>query len=234
MNNYKLHKRCAFQLLSLVLIVNFGCATKALSPTVDSEFDKDEIAQERPNLDSGLVSRDYNLLFVGNSLTYTNDLPKLVKMEGEKKGISLSVHSISKPNYAIVDHWSDGEVQNQIRTGKYDFVIIQQGPSSQADGYDMLVNDGKKYANICKANGSKLAYFMVWPAWYNYQTFDRVIENYSSGAKVNDAILCPVGLVWKRYFDRTGDFSYYGPDGFHPSKKGSQVAAEVIVDSLFK
>jgi lysophospholipase L1-like esterase len=46
--------------------------------------------------------------------------------------------------------------------------------------------------------------------------------------------LCPVGAVWKKHFDETKDYSYYGPDLFHPSQKGSEIAAKVIVDALFK
>ncbi len=176
----------------------------------------------------------YNLLFVGNSLTYYNNLPSLVKNKARERGITVNTKMLAYGNYAIVDHWADGEVQELIKSKTYDYVIIQQGPSSQADGYEMLVNGGKLYSDLCKAHGVKLAYYMVWPSRSYYHTFDGVIANYTAGAAANDALLCPVGQVWKAHFDQTGDFSYYGPDQFHPSLKGSLVAAEVIVDSLFQ
>ena len=75
---------------------------------------------------------------------------------------------------------------------------------------------------------------MVWPAKQNYHMFDGVIRNYTNAATITNSILCPVGKEWKEYFDRTGDFGYYSPDGFHPSLVGSTVAAEIIVQSLFK
>ena len=140
---------------------------------------------------------------------------------------------IAKGNYAIVDHWSDGEVQKEIARKIYDFVIIQQGPSSQAEGREMLINDGKKYKDLCEENDTKLVYFMVWPSRTYYETFDDVIKNYRDAASINEAILCTVGEVWKEHFDLTDNFDYYGVDGFHPSLMGSQVAAEVIIDSLF-
>lgn len=175
----------------------------------------------------------YNLLFVGNSLTYTNNLPSLVKQKAAEKGIRVTTKTLANPNYAIVDHWADGDVQNLIKSQLYDFVIIQQGPSSQQDGYNMLINGGRDYSDLTQANGAKLAYFMVWPDRRFYYTFSGVIDNYTSAAAYNNAILLPVGKVWKEYFDQTNDFSYYGPDNFHPSLKGSLVAAEIIVDSLF-
>ena len=75
-----------------------------------------------------------NLLFVGNSLTYTNDLPDIVEKEAKRKGIKVKTTMLAYPNYALVDHLDDGEVQKQIRSGKYDYVIVQQGPSSQEEG----------------------------------------------------------------------------------------------------
>ncbi|WP_422860570.1 SGNH/GDSL hydrolase family protein [Flagellimonas sp. S174] len=229
MNEYKFKIVRWPQLIGWMYILCIGCGADKLPLPSEMENNYQEISEtQQQDLPS-----EYHILFIGNSLTYTNNLPELVGMEGAKNGISLGVHSIAKPNYAIVDHWSEGEVQGLINTGKYDYVIIQQGPSSQEDGYDMLVNEGKKYAEICEANGSELAYFMVWPSMNYYHTFDGVIGNYSAGARANKAILCPVGLVWKNHFEDTGDFSYYGPDGFHPSLKGSQIAAEVILSSLF-
>ncbi len=75
---------------------------------------------------------------------------------------------------------------------------------------------------------------MVWPSRMYYHTFDGVIKNYTAAAEANNAVLCPAGQVWKTHFDQTNDFSYYGADGFHPSLKGSQVAAKVIFESLFE
>ena len=75
---------------------------------------------------------------------------------------------------------------------------------------------------------------MVWPSLKYYQTFDGVIKNHQDAASINNAILCPVGQVWKEYFDTTNSFDYYGPDGFHPSMKGSQVAADVSGEYLLE
>jgi len=173
-----------------------------------------------------------NILFIGNSLTYTNNLPELVKRSAKLQGIEIDYKMIAFPNYAIIDHWNDGEVQKLIASKKHDFVIIQQGPSSQNNGRNMLIEYGKKYSSLCKLNNTKLCYFMVWPSLNYYHTFDGVIKNYKDAALINNSILLPVGEVWKDYFDRTDDFQYYSSDGFHPSIEGSQIAAKVIVEYL--
>ena len=172
------------------------------------------------------------VLFVGNSLTYTNNLPKLVKGAAKKKGLKVKTSIVAKPNYALIDHWAEGDLQKKINNGNFNFVIVQQGPSSQSEGRELLLDTGKKIAALCENNDTHLMFFMVWPAIRYYQTFEGVIKNYTEAADLNNALLSPVGEVWKKHIDSTKNFDYYGPDGFHPSLKGSKVAADVIVSVL--
>ncbi len=172
------------------------------------------------------------ILFVGNSLTYTNNLPKLVKKIAKQKGISIKTEMLAIANYALVDHLNDGELQTKIETGNFDFVIVQQGPSAQMEGKTHLLEAGSKLSTLCQNQNCELVYFMVWPSLQNYKTFDKVIENYRDAARLNNALLCPVGEIWKAHFNEAKSFDYYGPDGFHPSKKGSRKAATIIVDTL--
>jgi lysophospholipase L1-like esterase len=172
-----------------------------------------------------------NILFVGNSLTYTNDLPTLVK--NKLTGYRVTTDVLAKPNYALEDHWNEGRLQLLMASNQYDYVIVQQGPSSQADGRAMLLEYGKLIKRLCNDHQAKLAFFMVWPAKVNYHMFPGAIANYTEAAKQTNSILCPVGEQWKAYMDTTKDFSYYSSDEFHPSLAGSQSAAEIIVKSLF-
>ncbi|HNP17216.1 MAG TPA: SGNH/GDSL hydrolase family protein [Fulvivirga sp.] len=174
-----------------------------------------------------------NILFVGNSLTYTNDLPKLIQEIGKEKGNRIKYTSLTLPNYALEDHWNEGQLQDYIKSEKFDFVIVQQGPSSQPEGRTMLFEYGQLIKTLCDNHNTKLAFYMVWPSRTYYHTFDGVIQNYTEASLKTQSILCPVGKVWKAHFDQTNDFSYYGPDGFHPSLKGSKVAAKIIYESLF-
>lgn len=178
--------------------------------------------------------KDSTLLFVGNSLTYSNNLPQLVVNIAKSKGLNIKAEMLALPNYALVDHLADGNLQKMIGEKKYTFVIVQQGPSSQADGRALLFEAAPKIKGLCDNSGAKLAFFMVWPAYANYNTFGGVIKNYTEAAITTHSILCSAGTIWKDYIDRTNDLSYYDNDLFHPSLKGSQVAAEAIYAALFK
>ena len=173
------------------------------------------------------------ILFAGNSLTYTNDLPAIVVRLAKEKGIDVVTETLAFANYALEDHWNDGRLQTLIKEKKFDFVIVQQGPSSQADGRAMLLDYGARIKASCDERDAKLVFLMVWPAVSNLQTFDGVIKNYTDAAVSTHSLLCPAGAVWKQHFTDTNDYSYYGPDGFHPSEKGSEATAGVIVETLF-
>lgn len=176
----------------------------------------------------------FRVLFVGNSLTYYNDLPNLVEKQANKLGLKLKSEMVALPNYGLEDHWVEGAVQKLIATERFDLVVVQQGPSSQAEGREMLLNYGEKFNALCKEHKARLAFFMVWPSRAYYHTFPGVIKNYSDAAIETNALIFPVGKIWKAHFDATNDFSFYGPDGFHPSQSGSEKAAEVIANEILK
>ena len=175
-----------------------------------------------------------NILFVGNSLTYTNNIPELVKLIASCDSIELNCNSLSHPNYALEDHWNDGVAAKEIKSKTYDFVVVQQGPSSQTEGRLMLLNDGLRFANLCKENQTQLAFYMVWPAKARSFDFPGVVESYTMVADSTKSILCPAGSAWLRVWQTFPQFRLYGADEFHPNTSGSFLAALVIYGSLMK
>ena len=223
-----------FFLSTLFFFLILSCSSNEKEDVIPSSPATPTTTSTSPEDSDTTSDPEFNILFIGNSLTYFNDLPKLVKENAKSKGIIIETSSITYGGYAIIDHWEDGDVQDHIATGLFDFVIIQQGPSSQPYGREVLIEYGKLYKELCDTYGAKLAYYMVWPSRTYYYTFNGVIKNHRDAASINNALLCPVGEVWKAHFDATNNFDYYGSDGFHPSMLGSQVAADVIVESLFE
>ncbi len=169
---------------------------------------------------NSIAQKQTSILFIGNSLTYTNDLPQLVKAAAEENGHDVTTKMVAKPNYALMDHWADGAIQKLMRTNEYDFVVIQQGPSSQEYGRKILIDYAQKLSELCEKYDCQLAIFMAWPSRTYYHTFDGVIESHRLAAKATGSILCPVGEKWKAYFDKTQKHDYYGPDGFLSLLKG--------------
>jgi hypothetical protein len=51
------------------------------------------------------------ILFVGNSLTATNDLSGMVEAMGRAAGVNVRCAAVAKPNFSLEDHWNDGEAR---------------------------------------------------------------------------------------------------------------------------
>lgn len=173
------------------------------------------------------------LLFIGNSLTYTNNLPGILKNIAAAFNETIETTSLCYPNYGLEDHWNDGKIQKLINKGEFDYIIIQQGPSSQNEGKQMLIDYGSKIKRLTDKNGSQLVYFMVWPSKNYYYTFNGVIANHKLAAEINDALLFPVGEIWKSYDETKSEESLYSIDGFHPSKTGSFLSALTMFKTIY-
>ncbi|MCP4460586.1 MAG: SGNH/GDSL hydrolase family protein [Cytophagales bacterium] len=180
-----------------------------------------------------LSAQTTSILFLGNSLTYSNDLPSTVERIAGTYDIEIDARSICLANYGLEDHINDGQFQKLLTQNKFDYVIFQQGPSSQAYGRESLIEFGGKIASVSRAHGAEPVYLMVWTSLNYYHTFDDVILNHINAAKINEARVLPVGKFWKMHYDKEKDDQLYSFDLFHPSAKGSFLAAVVIFHSLF-
>ncbi|MBC7872863.1 MAG: SGNH/GDSL hydrolase family protein [Ferruginibacter sp.] len=174
------------------------------------------------------------ILFVGNSLTYTNDLPAMVREMGNLDGKIISYYSILLPGYSLEDHWNTGNVQAEIEKGGYDFVVAQQGPSALPESQSLLLEYAGRFAKICRDNNSKMALFMVWPSKARLFDLDSVIYSYKHAAEITGSLVCPAGLGWKYAWEANSALVLYGPDDFHPGIDGSVLAALVIYGTLAK
>lgn len=173
-----------------------------------------------------------SILFVGNSLTYSNDLPAMVNEIGKAHDVEVETECLCYPNYGLEDHWLDGDIPDFLKSESFDYVVFQQGPSSQEYGRISLLDYGYKISKLARTADVKPVYFMVWPSLHYYYTFDGVIENHRNAANENDALLVNVGEVWRSIHEQQGDAHLYGADGFHPSIKGTCLAAMVLYQSL--
>ena len=166
------------------------------------------------------------VLFIGNSFTYANDLPSMVVKLAKAEKRELVTKTLAFPDYSLEDHLNDRRTLAALRE-RWDFIVLQQGPSAMEESRTLLLRDIKRIAE--KARDAKLVLFMVWPSRARIGDFARVDESYTLAAKSVGGILAAAGREWRA--SKNLD-AMYGPDGLHPSARGSAVAAEVIYRSL--
>jgi hypothetical protein len=173
------------------------------------------------------------VLFIGNSLTSANDLPGLVEaIAAAEKGPRFECETIALPGFSLEDHWNQGDAVRAIRRGGRSVVVLQQGPSSLDESRVLLVDHAKRFADEARRAGARPALYMVWPSRARSADFDRVSASYASAAKAVDGVLLPAGDAWRALWRLDPELELYGPDGFHPSRLGSVLAALVIYRRL--
>ena len=172
------------------------------------------------------------ILFIGNSLTYTNDLPSMVCAMARSTGKAATCESVAKPDYGLEEHWNDREARRAIARG-WDLVVLQQGPSSLPESRRILIDYTRRFDAEIKKAGARTALFMVWPSLARRGDFPGVSQSYAAAAKDVNGLLLPAGDAWRAAWAVDSKLPLYGPDGFHPSEMGTYLSALVIYEQIF-
>jgi hypothetical protein len=104
------------------------------------------------------------ILFIGNSLTYANDLPGTVQRLGQSDhSRTVVVSSGVVGNASLEDHWNRGDAQRAIASARWDLVVLQQGPSALPESRVLLIDYATRFAGEIRKVGGRPALYMVWP-----------------------------------------------------------------------
>jgi hypothetical protein len=174
------------------------------------------------------------VLFVGNSLTAAYNIPGIVQ------ALSTQDECLPKmeadfdivPETDLQDHWNSGKALKKIRSTHFDFVVLQQGPTSTYSGRMSLLEFARKFSHEAAAQNTQTAIYMTWPPRGNQERFGDVVLNHRLVAKEIKAKLIPVGEVWRKLLQTKQPPQLYSPDDFHPSALGALLAAAVIYNSI--
>lgn len=179
-----------------------------------------------------IVAGAPRVLFVGNSLTSVNDVPGMVRTLAAAAGTPLAVEAVTIGGASLADHLAEGTAAARLVGGRWDFVVLQQGPSSRPDSRVILRADTARFAVLDQAAGARTALYMVWPIATEPEWFDAVRDSYRLAAEDVGGIFLPAGEAWRAAWRVDPTLQLYSPDGLHPTPAGSYAAALVIAAGL--
>jgi hypothetical protein len=180
------------------------------------------------------------VLFVGNSLTFRNDLPALVHGLGRRKPIFAG--SFTAPGWQLRQFAGDHELDRLLRDVHWDVVVLQeqsQVPSfSASDRAQEFTPYVQQLADEIRANDAQPLLFVTWA----HRTGDRrnveddtysamqqrVDDGYRDAALASASAVAPVGPAWAEALTRRPQLELWAGDGTHPSRAGSYLAACVF------
>ncbi|MBK9376396.1 MAG: SGNH/GDSL hydrolase family protein [Holophagales bacterium] len=189
-----------------------------------------------------------SVLFVGNSLTFVNDVPGLVQKLAASSTVQarLTVHSVTSGGARLEDHWRKGEAARALRKRRPDVLVIQ-GQSTEPLN---RATDFTRYARLLKAEadavGARTILLQTWarPAGDPFYTRPasggspaamqaRLNEAYDSLALSLNVDVARVGEAFSLVQQQSPEISLL--DGSqHATRAGSYLAAAVVFRALYR
>jgi hypothetical protein len=175
----------------------------------------------------------HSLLFIGNSLTYTNDLPALVASIAKAAHDSVQVAMVAGANLAVIDHVNGAtDAVARIDGGRWTFVVLQQGPTPAGVCRDTLIIAAMRLAPHIRGAGGRAAIFLPWARSGFPRSVEFAGQSAMQAARAVGGVVAPVGVAWRDALTADPSIPLYGSDGYHPAPPGTLLAALTLYDRL--
>lgn len=176
-----------------------------------------------------------SILFIGNSLTYVNDLPAMVAKVAEAASDSVRVAMVAGANLAVIDHVNGAtDAVAEIRRGGWSFVVLQQGPTPAGVCRDTLVIAAMRLAPHIRGVEARAALFLPWARRQYPQSLEAAGQSAGLAARSVGGAVVPIGIAWRDALRADPAVPIYGGDGYHPAPAGTLLAALTLYDRLFE
>ncbi|MBK8249726.1 MAG: hypothetical protein IPK85_20360 [Gemmatimonadetes bacterium] len=172
------------------------------------------------------------ILFIGNSLTYQNDLPTVLGAVARSAGDTMHTRMVAFANFALEDHWNEGSAARALGGQRWDYVVMQQGPSSLPENQAHLATWSSRFAPLITTAGARPVLYQVWPARTRPQDFPGVKSAYQNAATGIGGLFAPAGEALRAALAETPELPVLDVDGFHPTALGTLLAAYVIYERV--
>jgi len=180
----------------------------------------------------GDPSKPLAILFIGNSYTSVNELPRLVAGLAQAGGRKVEVAQVTPGGCTLEQHVQTSGAMQQIRSRKWDVVVLQeQSMLPVVDPEKMYKAARILHAEIQK-QGAQTVFFLTWARQNMPEMQDGLNKAYFGIAKELGATVAPVGIAWRQALAADPKLVLHNPDKSHPNAQGSYLAACVLYATL--
>jgi len=193
-----------------------------------------------------IFTQEKKVLFIGNSLFYTNDLPLTFENLAKSMGKKVLVSSSTAPNYRLIDHARSEETEQAIQSEKWDFVLVNENNMVLMDDTRHMAElypGMEKLVEQLSANGLTMSLMINWafrdglflPGMDTYDKMqdylislcDTLVTRFSVG-------LFPAGPVWREVRRKHPEISLWGGDVKYPNANGTYLTACALYSYIFR
>jgi hypothetical protein len=182
------------------------------------------------------------ILFIGNSYTFLNELPQVFADLAASGGRQVEVSTSAKAGYSLGDHLQDQETTGLIKSQRWDYIILQEKSSSPIQDVQAMEMGIRQLEELAAEQGANTILFMPWgyeagfpqAGLDDYQEMQlKISDSYLIIGRDLDIPVVPVGLAWQSAIENNPDLDLWSPDGTHPTKLGTYLAASTFYAFFF-
>ncbi len=171
------------------------------------------------------------VLFLGNSLTYYNQMPAMTEAIARREERPLSVQSVTRSGVTLSQIWNETTALRDLWLRRWDYVVLQGGagavhPLFNGDEFDRELT---RFADEIRRSGAQPLLYLVWRPGVSPAEFEAASRAAARRAKVR---VVPAGVAWRDLVER-GRFARLDWDGLHPDAFGSYLVACTVYSTLY-
>ncbi len=179
-----------------------------------------------------------NVLFIGNSYTYFNDLPQMFETLCRQNGKDVSVCSLTVGGRELHENLNPEdekytELVKYIKEKSPDAMILQEQSVLPAINYGLFLQGVRGLHHL--VNPDRTVLYATWGrhkgspelteyGWTTDGMTQLLYESYAKAAGEIGGAVSPVGFCFKEMNLLHPEVELYDPDGSHPSLYGSALA----------
>lgn len=189
------------------------------------------------------------VLFIGNSITYFNNMPQTFEAIANSQGDYTEVTVYAPGGTGFIHHVNDPNIYAHFKQERWDYIVLQPG-SNESPGYTAPINQTLTRArvmvdSIYKYNpcANVLFYEISYGVWgatpanlvtYN-TTMGGIRNNLTYLSDSMELFFAPVGEAFRTAWNNDQTTMLWGGVGdIHPNARGSYIAACIFYASIFK
>jgi hypothetical protein len=174
------------------------------------------------------------ILFIGNSFTQRNQLPRLVRQlaAAAEPAVDVEYKMIMAGGASLRRHWNGGVAQAALAQEPYDFVVLQEQSTLPIKNAVRYHENVRLFDPLIAQHGARMVLYLTWSRRHVPEAQAQLTKAAQDIAAQTQARVVPVGIVWHEALARHPELPLYADDGSHPTATGSYLAACVFLVAL--
>lgn len=196
--------------------------------------------------DSPSASAVCRVLFIGNSYTYVNNLPRVFAKLAAAGNHVVKTGVMAHPDASLANDAASSETEAVLKATSWDVVVLQEQseiPSSVSLRQTLMYPAARRLVHMIREHGTEPIFYLTWAhqaGWpanglIGYLSMQSAIDaGYFTIARELGVAVAPVGDAWSAILSRKPHPRLWQADGSHPTIAGTYLAACVFYATIFR